>query len=353
MERKRRILVAPLDWGLGHATRCIPVINALLKRNAEVIIATSGGAAALLKKEFPEIKQHALPAYNPRYPVNGNMVWGMAWQLPHFVKTIYNEHTRVNELVDAEKIDVLISDNRYGCYSKRCKSIFIGHQLHILMPASYKWMEPVVNRFNKRQIKNFDACWIPAPDNDLLRDLMPKRLPVNSRFIGYLSRLKKQTVENKYALMAIASGPEPQRTMFADMLRAQLKASGLKSLLVRAEVQDEEKTEVTDNYTEVNYLTSEKLNTAIAESDIVIARSGYSTIMDLAKLGKRAIFIPTPGQTEQTYLAAQLTSKGIAFSMAQQGFNFEMALKESDKFGGFTNFGYDEALLGPAIQSVL
>ena len=353
MERKRRILVAPLDWGLGHATRCIPVINALLKRNAEVIIASSGSAATLLKKEFPALNHYTLPAYNPRYPVNGNMVWGMAWQLPGFIKTIYAEHARINELVEAEKIDVLISDNRYGCYSPRAKSIFIGHQLHILMPQSHKWMEPTVNRFNHRQIKNFDECWIPAPDNSLLGDLLPENLPKHCRFIGYLSRCKKQTAENKYAVLAIASGPDPQRTALVNMLRLQMKASGLMSLLVRGEVEDEEKTEEIDNYFEVNYLTTDRLNTAIAESDIVIARPGYSTVMDLGKLGKKAIFIPTPGQTEQTYLAAQLMSKGIAFYMEQSAFNFKTALKESDKFGGFTNFGYDDALLDQAIQSVL
>jgi UDP-N-acetylglucosamine:LPS N-acetylglucosamine transferase len=141
--------------------------------------------------------------------------------------------------------------------------------------------------------------------------------------------------------------------MFADMLREQLKASGLKSLLVCGEVVGEEKKVVVDNYTEVNYLTSETLNTAISQSDVVIARSGYSTVMDLDRMGKKAIFIPTPGQTEQTYLAAQLMSKGIAFSMEQRSLNLKTALKEANKFGGFTNFGYVEALLDKAIQSVL
>ena len=140
MERTRRILVAPLDWGLGHATRCIPIINALLKRNAEVIIAGSGSSAGLLKAEFPNLKHYSLPGYNPRYATNGNMVWAMAKQLPQFIKTIRQEYTAINELVQKEKIDVLISDNRYGCYSAQAKSIFISHQLNILMPVRFKWM---------------------------------------------------------------------------------------------------------------------------------------------------------------------------------------------------------------------
>ena len=75
--------------------------------------------------------------------------------------------------------------------------------------------------------------------------------------------------------------------------------------------------------------------------------------MDLSKLGKKAIFIATPGQTEQAHLAAQLMSKGIAYCMEQSAFNLKNALKESDKFSGFTNFEDDETLLDQAIQSIL
>ena len=353
MERKRRILVAPLDWGLGHATRCIPIITALLKRNAEVIIAGSGSSAELLKMEFPGLKQCSFPAYNPRYPKNGNMVGGMAWQLPGFIKTIYHEHARLNELAATEKIDVVISDNRYGCYSLRVKSVFITHQLNILMPGSFKWIEGIVNHFNHHQIKNFDECWIPAPDNHLLGELLRGKIPSHTRFIGYLSRLRKQPAEHKYDIVAIASGPDPQRTILVDMLREQFKATQLRVFLVAGDVAGEEKISTSGNLTEANYLGTDKLNSIIEQGDIIVARSGYSTIMDLARLGKKAIFIPTPGQTEQTYLAEQLMKQGTAFSMEQSDFNFIKALKESDKFSGFTNFGFDEVLLDQAIQSIL
>ena len=353
MERTRRILVAPLDWGLGHATRCIPLINALLKRNAQVIIAGSGSSAELLKIEFPNLKHHSLPGYNPRYPTNSNMVFTMGRQLPHFIKTIYNEYAALNKLVESEKIDAVISDNRYGCHSPRAKSIFITHQLHILMPHNFKWMEGYVNYFNHRQIKNFDACWVPADNGDLLGDLLPAKLPLNTRFIGYQSRFKKTETDEKYDVVAIASGPNPQRKLFADMLRAQLKASGINALLINGDVTGTEKISKEGDLAEANYLTGDKLSEAIQQSRIIVGRSGYSTIMDLARLGKKAIFIPTPGQTEQIYLAQQLTNKGIAYSTGQEAFNLKNALKESDKFGGFTNFGDDETLLDQAIQSIL
>jgi uncharacterized protein (TIGR00661 family) len=353
LERTLRILVAPLDWGLGHATRCIPLINALLQRNAEVIIAGNGASAELLKNEFPNQKHCILPAYAPQYPTNANMVWTMARQLPHFIKIINTEYAQLNELVKKEKIDVVISDNRYGCYVPGVKSILIYHQLNLLMPHSYKWMQGAVNYFNQKQINKFDECWIPAPDNQILGQLLPTKLSPQTRYIGYLSRFKKQAAETKYEIVAIGSGPDPQRKMLVDLLRHEINASKLKAFLVRGEVEGPEQINTLDNLTEANYLSSDKLNSLINQGNIVIARSGYSTIMDLAKLGKNAIFIPTPGQTEQAYLAARLKDKGIAFSMEQSAFNLKSALKEANKFSGFTNFGYDESLLQQAIQSVL
>ena len=353
MERRRRILVAPLDWGLGHATRCIPIINALLKRNAEVIIAGSGASVRLLKGEFPGLKYYPLPGYNPRYPANGNMVWAMAQQLPHFIKTIQEEHEQVNVLVKKEKIDIVISDNRYGCYSPGVKSVFIGHQLNILMPGNFKWMEPVVNHFNRRQMGQFDECWIPAPDNQMLGDMLPAKQPANTRFIGYLSRFKKLANEVKYDVVAVASGPEPQRGMLVSMLRTQLMKSGLKAVLVAGKMEGEEKMVVSGNLMEVNYMRTEKLNQLMQQGEIIIARPGYSTIMDLACLGKKAVFIPTPGQTEQAYLAEKLMQQGIAFSMKQNEFELATAIKECNNFSGFTNFAVEDTLLEQAIQSIL
>ncbi len=356
MERRRRILVAPLDWGLGHATRCIPIINALLKRNAEVIIAGSGVSAILLKDEFPTLTHYSLPGYAPQYSTSfadSAMIWAMGRQLPHFIKTINQEHTQINQLVKKEKIDVLISDNRYGCYSSTATSVFITHQPHILMPDKFKWMEMAVNYFNRRQMARFNACWIPAPDGRLLGEMIPAALPPNTRFIGNLSRFKKLPGEIKYKVVVVASGPEPQRQILVDMLRAQLIDLNLPAFLVAGRIDDLEKISTSGNLTEANYLDSAKLNQIIQQGEIIVARSGYSTVMDLAQLGKRAVFIPTPGQTEQAHLAARLIHQEIAYTMAQSGFNLARAIKKANKLKGFANFAPDESLLEQAIQSIL
>lgn len=353
MERKRRILIAPLDWGLGHATRCVPLIKALINRGAEVIIAASGSSAELLKQEFPDLKHYSLPGYNPVYPGNDRMVWNMGTQLPHFIKTIYAEHAALDLILEKEKAGVVISDNRYGCYSKNVKSIFISHQLHILMPGRFKWMEGYVNWFNKRQISYYSECWIPADNRTLLGNLLPKELPESTRFIGSLSRLAPVTSKSKYDVVAVLSGPDPQRSLLAALLRRQIIDSGFKVFLVHGNVAGGEEIKQTGNLTEANYLSADGLSEVIAAGNIIISRSGYSTIMDLAKLGKKAIFIPTPGQTEQAFLAAQLMRMGVAYSMTQEEFNLKNALKESDKFSGFANFEHDDSLLEQAIQSIL
>lgn len=281
------------------------------------------------------------------------MVWTMGQQLPHFIQTINLEHRQINELVKKENIDVLISDNRYGCYSKHTASVFITHQAHILMPDGFNWMEPAVNYFNRRQMNHFDTIWIPASDNSLLGKMVPAALPANTRFIGTLSRFKLLQHQTKYEILVVASGPEPQRQMLVDMLRPQLIESGLPAYLVTGNVDGPETITITGNLTEANYLGSEKLNDVIQQAAIVIARSGYSTVMDLAQLGKKAIFIPTPGQTEQAHLAGRLLQQGIAFSAQQSGFNLAASLKKANKFSGFTNFAPDESLLEKAIQSIL
>ena len=353
MERKRRILIAPLDWGLGHATRCVPLIKALIRHSAEVIVAASGSSAELLKQEFPNLKHYSLPGYNPVYPGNDRMVCNMGIQLPHFIKTIYAEHAALDLILQKEKADVVVSDNRYGCYSKNVKSIFISHQLHILMPDSFKWMESYVNWFNKRQVSHYNACWIPAVDRTLLGNLLPKELPENTRFIGSLSRLEPVASNSKYDVVAVLSGPDPQRSLLATTLRQQIIDSGLKTFLVHGNVAGGNEIRETGNLTEADYLSADGLSAVIAAGNIIVSRSGYSTIMDLARLGKKAVFIPTPGQTEQAYLAAQLMRSGVAYSIPQQEFNLKNALKESDKFSGFANFEHDNSLLEKAIQSIL
>jgi uncharacterized protein (TIGR00661 family) len=331
----KNILITPLDWGLGHATRCIPIIRELLKRDCKVFIGGSGPSLILLRDEFPSLAFFSLPGYHPVYPSGKNMGGAMAKQLPKFIRTIRAEHNEVQKLIDTHKIDFVISDNRYGCWSKKIPSVFITHQLNILMPPSLRWMSYFVGVVNKRLLKKFSACWIPDfPDEENgLSGLLghSEESWHNIKYIGPLSRFSSEGgVGIKYDLTCILSGPEPQRTMLEKSIKEQVKNLSLRFLMIRGIPSARGKTE-----DEVDFLNSEALQTVILQSSIIIARSGYSMVMDLATLGKKAIFIPTPGQTEQEYLASRWQKKGVAYSMPQDAIDLQYALRRSENYAGF------------------
>src|SRR5882724_7091873 len=157
----RKVLVTPLDWGLGHATRCIPVINEFLKQDCEVQIASSGGALVLLKKEFPSLKSHSIASYNAKYSTLLPFMVKILLQMPKFMKAIKKEHQQIEKIVREEKITLIVSDNRYGCWAENAHSVLITHQVNIIMAPAWKWLEAIINFGNHKQIRRFTECWIP------------------------------------------------------------------------------------------------------------------------------------------------------------------------------------------------
>lgn len=344
-----------LDWGLGHATRCIPIVHALIEKNCRPILASNGRAYELLKKQFPELKLYRLSSYNPQYPRGKNMVWKMAMQLPKFGYTIWREHREIEKIVARENIDAVISDNRYNCYSTKVKSVFMTHQTHVLMPDGHAWLEEQVNTLNRSFIRQYAECWIPAPDENLLQELCDSTAEYHKRFIGFLSDMKREEKQKKYDVCVVCSGPEPQRTLFENVVSAQLKTTELRYIVVRGKPEALNPVySNTANQQVVNFLNTSSLAEVINESKIVIARSGYSMIMDLAKLQAKAIFIPTPGQTEQEHLAKKLMDKKIALAIPQQDFELAPALQQAEQFSGFNHtFAFDQKLLHSALDSLL
>lgn len=351
----KRVLIAPLDWGLGHAARCIPVIREFLKRKCEVFLAGSGDSLKLLQAEFNNLKAFHIPGYHPTYQRKGSMVWAMARQLPKFVRTIREEHEQIEKIVSENKIDLVISDNRYGAWTKSVPCIFITHQSNILMPKRFGWMAPLVRLQNERFMRRFTRCWIPdLPGKGGLAGELTNfgKLPsgISADFIGTLSRFVPTADRSiKYDVSAIFSGPEPQRALFENIVVPQLLASELNYFVVRGVVNGSEN--IQDNH--ADYLTSSALQEIIETSGVIIARSGYSTVMDMAALRKKVIFVPTPGQTEQEYLAQQLTEKGLAFSMNQQEFDLSVALNKIQTLKGFGNEFDHRTKLPEAVDKAL
>lgn len=330
MNKKKRILLAPLDWGLGHATRCIPIANALEANGYEVVFAADGRPLNLLMQEFPKHHFIKLPGYEIRYPRNGNMAVSMLWQLPKIMRGIKAERNALKGIIRDFEIDGVISDNRFGLYSEEVSCVFMSHQLRIQAP----YFQDFIQRMNFKHIKKYDACWVPDDANHTLSGKLTSGIttPIPTKYLGTLSRFTTKEKKDNVEVLAIVSGPEPQRSIFEQKLRSQLKNK--KALLVLGKPEKE----IAETYGDlriVSHLNGEELNQAMVNADIVISRSGYSTIMDLARLGKKAIFIPTPGQTEQTYLAEYFYNQKIAFAMHQKEMNLELALEKSVSFDGF------------------
>lgn len=337
---KTKILVAPLNWGLGHATRCIPIINALIVHKFEPIIASDGVALELLKKEFPQLICLELPSYQIKYSKKGYFFkFKLLKDSPKVINAIKAEKKAIKQIIETHHVDGIISDNRLGVYSKHIPSIFITHQLQVLSGHT-TWFS---SKMHQKIIKRFDECWVP--DNFGSQNLSgklghTKTSQIDIKYIGPLSRFKKQDLEPIYDIMVLLSGPEPQRTMLEEKLYIEFEPYDGKLLFVRGVVENEQTIVQKNNMTIYNYMMGEVLEKALNESKLVISRSGYTTIMDLAKLGKKAFFIPTPGQFEQEYLAERLTEKGFVPSCKQKDFRLDK-LQDINTFSGLEAFDYE------------
>jgi len=319
---------------LGHATRCVPIIHTLIKGGFEPVLASDGNALLLLQKEFPFLKSYTLPSYNIKYAKSSkNLKFKLLFSVPSVFLAVKKEQKIIHEIIDKENIEGIISDNRFGVYSNKIPSVYITHQLNVLSGNLTK----ITSNIHQKIIDKFDECWVP--DLEIETNLSGKlsylkNSPQKIKYIGVLSRLKKVKTDLKYDLLVLLSGPEPQRTILENKLLNELKNYKGKVLFVRGVLNNTSKIETSTAIEIKNYLLTDEVERAMNQSKLIIARSGYSTIMDLAVLGKKAFFIPTPGQNEQEYLAKRLSEQKIAPFSNQQDFTFNK-LKEIENYSGF------------------
>lgn len=308
-----------------------------MKNGYNVLLGSDGAALLLLKKEFPALEYIELPAYNITYTKKGSFLkLKLLLKLPYLKQTIVAEKNVVKQLIKEHKIQGIISDNRMGVLSKNVPSVFITHQLNVLSGnTSY-----LSSKLHQKGIKNFRECWVPdlAGTKNLsgkLGHLAETDLAI--KYIGPLSRMSKKNIGQKFDILCILSGPEPQRTILEEKLLHVFSTSNKKVALLQGKVQEEKTVRKSRNTTIYNYLETKGLETLINQSALVVSRSGYTTIMDLAVLNKPAFFIPTPGQYEQKYLAKKLKQEGIAPSCKQKDFT-EKKLDELFLYRGFGGF---------------
>jgi len=331
-------LVCVLNWGLGHATRCIPIIEKLRSENKRVVIASDGAALDLLKHEFPGIHTYELPSYKVTYSNNTDQMIHLMKQIPKFAIVRYKEHEVIKDLILKERIGYIISDNRYGCWHRDCKNYIISHQLKPILNGKYKLFQFGLEILMVTLFSDFDEIWIPDEEKLNLSGELSDLKVEDKRYIGLLSRMKKVKEQKEYAfdLLFILSGPEPQRKILEQIIIQQSASlKGLKCLLIKGIVGEIKEEKINEDFKIVSWLDTEYLQDAINKSKYIVCRSGYSSIMDLAIMGKKAILIPTPGQSEQEYLAKQLQEKKIFLSCRQEQLNILKALQSIEEYSGY------------------
>ncbi len=343
-------MIAPLNWGLGHASRILPLVRILQQDGRfRLMIAGNGEAAALLSENFPELEQVSLPFFRVRYWARLPMWLGILLQLPWIAFSLVRENILLEKIIREYGTELVISDNRFALAARNTYSIYLTHQLRIRMPAGLRWMERILQGLHAWFISRYDECWIPdyATGVSLAGELAHGcRLPVPARFIGPLSHL--QTVHptglpgsGPSDLLVILSGPEPRRTQFESFLLQEIRRwrGNRKVILVRGTDRKPfpETGRKDPGLTVYPVLASAALRNLVDQTGLVLCRSGYSTIMDLVLLQKPAILVPTPGQTEQEYLAARMKELGAFYSMEEKDFDLDAAWEESKKYhpGGF------------------
>lgn len=308
-----KILVAPLNWGLGHASRCIPLIQRFLDEGHEVVLGGDGDSLTLSRKHFPKLRFVYLAPLTLHYSKHSRQVFAMLRAIPQLIAWSVKDHAILRAVLREEPFDMIVSDNRFGLYSKEVKSAYMTHQLHIMLPKGWRWLEPLAERLHARIYSRFSEVWIPDfedKEKSLSGELGHiQKESSNVKYIGPLSRFATIPLTTnpltRYDIVAVLSGLEPQRTMLEKEIVVRYAEKKDQVLIVQGLMGRPKTTIKRGNITIVPYMADEELTPALMGAKHIIARSGYSTIMDFHALGilDKAELIPTPGQPEQEYLA--------------------------------------------------
>jgi uncharacterized protein (TIGR00661 family) len=353
IKKPARILVAPMDWGLGHASRCVPIIETLLSHGAEVVIGSNGRALSFLQEVFPGLEALSFPAYNIRYP-GSNMLWNMATQSHKFWSAIYREHKLLESIIQSHSLTGVVSDNRFGCWSTRVPCVFVSHQTYPPFPRLVRQLGYFINHYF---IRKYNQLWIPDIEgrNNLSGELSRSISSLPTEYLGSLSQLAAKVKDSsvEYELLVLLSGPEPQRSLFEKKVMEQVQELELKTMLVQGKTEFFMESKPSDQLKVVSFLKQEDLGRAISSARYVLCRSGYSSLMDLSAMGKKAILIPTPGQAEQEYLAKRMQDSGYCPFQYQHQLDIKKGLESILEYEGLPMHYQRPDLLSRAVKYLL
>ena len=351
--KRPSICISPIDWGLGHATRCITLIKGFEKLGYQVYIATEGYHEAILREALPNAHFLPLRGYRIRYAK-----WGfilplvLLFQLPKIIYSIIHEQNWLKKAQAQYEFDLIVSDNRFGFYHKLVPSVFITHQLNLQM--HFAWATNLFQKLQYAWFKRFTACWIPDIEgahnlSGILAN--PKHKPsIPLWYMGCLSRLIDTAIDtsadnsssihgathnNQNVFLGIVSGPEPQRTLLENLLWKAGNKLNIPFVVIAGTPSIEQPNKLLEENKNAKlyaHLAAPALVSEIKRAEYIICRGGYTTLMELIPFEKKLIFIPTPGQTEQMYLGKLWNEKNWALCYAQENFKLNIALEEASNF---------------------
>lgn len=362
MNKKLNILICPLEWGLGHAGRMIPIARKLKETGNEVIIGGGTELHSFFREELPGLTFADFPGFRPKYSRILPQYLVLLFRVPVLVFHIISEHFRLKRIIDDYSIDLLISDNRFGLWNKGIKTVYVTHQLRIPFPPGFRFLEWIGVLLHGFFIKRFDYCFIPDLPGDInLSGRMSHgvKLLSNIRFIGVLSRfvdveeIQPASGKNFRYNLVILSGPEPQKGILRQKLIKILKDNEHPTLILEGRPSASGDPSKAGNIISYNHLSSARMKGLINSGDNLITRAGYTVIMELVTLNRSALLIPTPGQTEQEYLAAYLKEKGWFEVISQGSLNKTLPLPVSQNITAYFFITESKKLLDRALEEVL
>lgn len=269
-----------------------------------------------------------------RYSKSGKgFLFNLFKQLPDLLKRIKEENEWLLQEATHNNYDGIISDNRYGMYHPHIPSVIMTHQV-LAQSGLGSFIDNMLRGIHYKRLQHFGECWVidvPGSPNLAGKLAHPDVMPHNAKFIGLLSQIEPTATSAEH-LLVLLSGPEPQRTMLADKLWEQVKRHNGKVVFIEGSEQVTDKGDIPAHIDYHKRITKEVLEPLIAKASLVICRSGYSTLMDLVVLGKKAVLIPTPGQTEQVFLGKHLHKEGMYYCVSQDRFRLDEVLQAVKSF---------------------
>jgi predicted glycosyltransferase len=330
-KKKMKVLYSPLEWGMGHASRSIWYIHRLVAEGHEVVLAADGGVRVLLRTVFPSLAMVRLPFCRIRYSRYVPAGWKIFISLPCLWRAVRREHRQVRKIVEGQGYDLIISDHRYGVWHPQIPSELVIHQLWFRLPRRLRFLETYLFRLHLRHLRHFDRIVVPdertAPGYAGLLShppVMPEELRKRVEYRGIFSRFlipayrREVRVNRIYDVVVVLSGPEPQRSVLEQLLIRRLRKSDWQVLIVRGLPWKRQGATIGSNLRLVSHLPPDRFYTYLKKARYIITRAGYSSVMDLLALGRSALLIPTPGQTEQEYLAEHLSRRGMFVMIRQE-----------------------------------